>query len=202
VRYDQGGIEWSVIAHIRVSSRPEAPWSGPALPPLERQPQRGDFKDSSWESAGTRGDGDRPRRWSNGERVLAPLGDGWLYPAVVAETRGPQILVWFDSGTKKWLDDAEVRACDLTVGSRVFCRWMNGAVYYGGRIVEHNGEQIYIHYDDGDKEWNVMALCRIPATTSAAFFGNLQSFAQGRYGCLIWVVLIALGVVIYAWLFK
>jgi hypothetical protein len=191
LRYDHGGIEWSVVAYIRVSSGTTVP-GAVAAHQAGSSPERGDFHDRGLQvnDHGPAWTGSQP--WTIGERVLAPTGDGWLYPAVVAETRGFQTLVWFDSGSKTWMDADELRHLDITVGSRVYCRWMGGTIYYGGRVKEQHGEQIFIHYDDGDKEWNTIGLVRIPANTRAAFFGNVQSFAQGRYGCLLWIALIVI----------
>jgi hypothetical protein len=198
LRYDQGGKEWTVVAHIRVPATAAVAWAGPAdRQRLADGAERGGFDNADPRQDDGQEPWPRPRTWSVGERVLAPTGDGWLYPGAVADNRRGEVLVWFDNGHKRWLDCAEVEPMHLGVGSRVFCRWMNGAVYYGGTIKEQNGEQVYIHYDDGDKEWNVLALCRVPGTTSAAFWGNVQSFLQGRYGCVvILVAIIGIGVLV------
>lgn len=48
---------------------------------------------------------------------------------------------------------------DLNVNDRVVCRWKNGSTWYPGVIVEKTGRQVFIHYDDGDKEHTTVDKC-------------------------------------------
>ncbi len=173
LRYDQGPAEYGVLSRVRV-------------PTVVRDDAGEVVQRPVASSAAARGD---DRYWLSGERVLAPGGDGWLYTGAVAEVKEDEVHVWFDNGMRRWVAAADMKPMDLGVGSRIFCRWMGGAVYYGGRIKEMRGEQIFIHYDDGDKEWNVFALTRVPGSAGKAFWGSLQSFSFGNLGCFLWLAL-------------
>lgn len=49
---------------------------------------------------------------------------------------------------------------ELNVNDRVACRWKNGSTWYPGVIVEKTGRQVFIHYDDGDKEHTTVDKCQ------------------------------------------
>jgi len=50
-------------------------------------------------------------------------------------------------------------ADDFYVNDRVSCRWKNGSTWYPGVIVEKTGRQVFIHYNDGDKEHTTIDKC-------------------------------------------
>jgi hypothetical protein len=56
---------------------------------------------------------------------------------------------------------------DFTIGDRVECRWKNGSTWYPGVIVEKTGKQVFIHYNDGDKEHTTTNKCRKVSTAPA-----------------------------------
>jgi hypothetical protein len=130
-----------------------------------------------------------------GDRVLAAQAGGWLYPGTVEEVRAGELLIWFDRGQRASIPADKVRRLYIGPGRRVFCRWMGGATYYSDTVKQRNGDAVFIHYDDGDKEWNQIALIRMPAHAGAAFFGGAVSLLLGRVGCLIWIPL-AVGIYI------
>jgi hypothetical protein len=183
VRYGEGGTEWNVISMLRVATVASESVHGAVGKEFDRRDSSRFEEDAA------------PRRWLPGERVLAPAGDGWLYPGAVADVDGDQALIWFDNGNRRHAALAELRPMNLGVGARVFCRWMGGATYYAGRIKEQRGEQIFIHYDDGDKEWNVLALVRVPGSAGTAFLGTLHTLFFGRLGCFVWFLII--GVIVF-----
>ena len=47
-------------------------------------------------------------------------------------------------------------ATEITVGTRVKGNWHNQGILYLGKVIEINGDQYHIEYDDGDKEWTTI----------------------------------------------
>ena len=41
---------------------------------------------------------------------------------------------------------------DLRPGDRVLARWEGGSLWFPGKLVQSNGEQMFIRYDDGMEE--------------------------------------------------
>ncbi len=138
-----------------------------------------------------------PGVWRQGDRVFAPLKPGWLNPGMVLEIEYDKLFVEFDEGgTKRWVDAVKTRPLDLQIGDRVYCRWMGGQTYYSGMIKDTNEDLVFIHYDDGDKEWNYVSLVAIPSSSLSGLWSLAISTLFGRWGCLIWLVIIG----VIAWL--
>ncbi len=192
IQYEDGAMEWTVTATLRVhrnynGQREEPPsqaiTTATHLAALESsRPSVSAGQNQVWAGEAM------PLR--EGDRVLANEGGGWLYPGVIEEVRPGEFLVLFDSGKRASVPAARVRRLHIDVGSRVFCRWMGGPTYYSGTVKERNGEMIFIHYDDGDREWNTIGLTRVPANAGTAFYGGTISLLMGRFGCLIWLPII------------
>lgn len=49
---------------------------------------------------------------------------------------------------------------DFQVGDRVECNWKSGGRYYSGKVASKEGNKVFIHYDDGDKEHTSQGKCR------------------------------------------
>lgn len=47
----------------------------------------------------------------------------------------------------------------VNVGDRVECKWKGGSTLYKGTVAEQHGNNIFVHYDDGDKEHTTTKLC-------------------------------------------
>lgn len=47
---------------------------------------------------------------------------------------------------------------EIVVGTRVKGNFKNQGIFYPGKIIEINGDQYHIEYDDGDKEWTTKAM--------------------------------------------
>lgn len=98
-----------------------------------------------------------------GTRVLAkwPAEESWWYPGTVVSPDGNPLEVLYDDGARSELAVAEVEPFSLPVGSRVYCRWKSGDLFYPGIVTQTVGNAIHIDYDDGDKEWTTAAMVRI-----------------------------------------
>lgn len=96
-----------------------------------------------------------------GDLVLAVWGpDGFSYPARVAAVEGDQLKVAYYDGDVAKVPRDKVRAMDWKVGTEVQCNWKNKGKYYPGKIARMEGEALFIHYNDGDKEEAGIGRCR------------------------------------------
>ncbi|MFN4260045.1 MAG: hypothetical protein ACK4RK_12185 [Gemmataceae bacterium] len=101
--------------------------------------------------------------WQIGDRVLArwPAEVAWWYPGIVCGTSDDFAVIQFDDGDRAQVANEEISEIDISVGSRVFGRWLGGPFYYPGLVTSRRGEAIYIRYDDGDEEWTAIAMVRV-----------------------------------------
>ena len=101
-------------------------------------------------------------QWQIGNRVLANwTHDLYWYPATIQSIDGERIYIHFDDGDKQWTTSDHLMNIDIEIGDRVHCRWKGGPYYHPGRVAQKQGEKIYVHYDDGDKEWTTISLVRV-----------------------------------------
>ena len=100
--------------------------------------------------------------WEVGDRVLANwTHDEYWYPATIRTIDGERIYVRFDDGDKEWTTSKHLMDIDIEVGDRVHCKWKGGPNYYPGRVARKDGETIFVHYDDGDKEKTTTNMVRV-----------------------------------------
>ncbi|GAB4214573.1 MAG: hypothetical protein OHK0012_12880 [Synechococcales cyanobacterium] len=95
-----------------------------------------------------------------GLRVLGQWSDGLWYPATVTSSQGDRIRLQFDDGDVATVAPSQVRSITWRPGTRLQCNWLNRGTYYSGVIAQMNGNSIYVHYDDGDREQTVIGRCR------------------------------------------
>ena len=103
---------------------------------------------------------------TRGNWVLAPWHDGdYLFPGIVQSNVNGQVRVRFDDGTTETMAATRIEPFTWQRGSRVECRWHNGARWYPGRIetISANGANMHVRYNDGDQEDTLTARCRAPA---------------------------------------
>jgi hypothetical protein len=100
--------------------------------------------------------------FQEGDRVLAPFEDGYIYPGVVLSVDSDRTLIHFLDGTQGWVPTEQLRALEFEPGQRVEARWQAGQAYFPGSVSECQGDKLHIHYDDGDREWTLVRLVRLP----------------------------------------
>lgn len=101
-------------------------------------------------------------QWRVGDRVLANWShDEYWYPATIRTIDGERFYIRFDDGDKEWVASDRMMYIDIEVGDRVHCRWKGGPYYYPGRVARQEGENIFVHYDDGDKERTTISFVRV-----------------------------------------
>jgi hypothetical protein len=99
--------------------------------------------------------------WRAGERVLAKKMDSYFYPGVVREISEQGCLVVYDDGEAAWVHHAHVLRQDIKIGSRVFCRNKNAAIFAPGTVNMLKGETVRVHYDQGEEEWTSISMLRV-----------------------------------------
>jgi hypothetical protein len=128
----------------------------------------------------------RRKDWEPGDRVLAPWGRAFLFAGTVNKIGEDEILVSFDDGDIGWAAEDQVRPLEMiAVGSRVECRWKGGSAYYAGVIAQMNGDQIFVHYDDGDREWSTIGQMRVPTGLPPTAWETIRGLAS-----YAWILLI------------
>ncbi|GAB4192070.1 MAG: hypothetical protein OHK0022_06070 [Roseiflexaceae bacterium] len=100
--------------------------------------------------------------WKLDDRVLCKWSkDRCWYPATIRDMYSAGVLVGFDDGDSEWTTSRLLFDLDVPTGLRVQCRWQGGPAFYTGTITQKEGAEIYVEYDDGDKEWSNLTLIRI-----------------------------------------
>jgi hypothetical protein len=103
----------------------------------------------------------RPFSFEEGDRVLAHDVDEYIYPAEIVTVHDDRVIVQFADGPQRMLTPELIRRYELRPGCRIECRWKAGPHHFPGILAQLDGERVYVHYDDGDKEWTSVRLIRI-----------------------------------------
>jgi hypothetical protein len=107
------------------------------------------------------------RVWRAGDRVLAPWEPMFLYAGTIEQikvddARGDQALIDFDDGGAGWVFVYSICPREITTGQRVHCRRGNGPQYYPCEILDVDGDDVRVHFDEGGVEWTTVATLRFP----------------------------------------
>ncbi|NNE00342.1 MAG: hypothetical protein HKN47_23735 [Pirellulaceae bacterium] len=88
-----------------------------------------------------------------GDWVLAhwEQGDGYFVGTIV-EDKQSVFLVLFEDGDTAEVKKTKVKENDIQAGSKVVARWKDGQ-YYRAKVDKIVGRALFIHYDDGTKDW-------------------------------------------------
>jgi len=101
--------------------------------------------------------------FEEGDRVLAFDCDECIYPAEIISIEDEErIIVQYLDGPERMLTPELIKRFDVKVGMKIECRWSGGPHYFPGTLSKLEGERIHVKYDDGDDEWSVIRLLRIP----------------------------------------
>jgi hypothetical protein len=104
--------------------------------------------------------GSRELPFDEGDRIWAHDIDDFWYPAKITILDGDQVRVQFLDGPERLLTPERVKDFGVKVGDLVQARFRGGPQYYPGKVERVQGDEVEIHYDDGDKERTLVALVR------------------------------------------
>ena len=136
---------------------PVPPWEMPTS--IQAQPEGGVAAAQKSELA--------PPRWQEGDQVLAPWEPMFLYPGTISqikvdEARGDQALIEFDDSGAGWVFLYSICPREIANGQRVQCRRGNGPHYISCEILDVDGDDVHVRFDEGGVEWTTVAALRIP----------------------------------------
>ncbi|MEE2828121.1 MAG: hypothetical protein VX498_02950 [Myxococcota bacterium] len=101
-------------------------------------------------------------RFNLGDEVLAPWArDGFLYPAVLVECGPNKGHVAYLDGDEADVDLAVLRQGIIGPGLAVQVNWKGKRRYYKGIVQQRLGQAVFVHYEDGSREWATIAQCRV-----------------------------------------
>jgi hypothetical protein len=105
--------------------------------------------------------------WQEGDAVLAPWEPCFLYPGAIREikvdeARGDQALIDFDDGGQGWVFLYSLCPFEFKVGQEVHNRRRTDNLYAPARIIDVEGEEVHLRYDDGRTEWTPTGSLRVP----------------------------------------
>lgn len=105
--------------------------------------------------------------WEEGDRVLAPWEQEWLYPGTIRCIDDDVAFIRFDDGDRGLLPLTALQAIHIRVGARVFVRPDEGPLQYSpARVVSTDGEDLCVRYEDGTEEDTTIGCVRIERGTS------------------------------------
>ena len=93
-------------------------------------------------------------QWKTGDRVLSRWEDeeNW-YPAIIRSIEDERVHVVFDVGHERWTTKDNLRLLLIPLGIQVRCKRKSDSDWYLGHVIEVDGDNVYVEYDDGYKEW-------------------------------------------------
>lgn len=99
-------------------------------------------------------------RYGRGERVLGRRDNYW-YPGHLRMESARGMHVRFDDGQESVLPAARVIPFDLRIDDPVFARKEGGKAYFPGTLVELNGKEARIRFEDGTEAATPLASVRV-----------------------------------------
>lgn len=101
-------------------------------------------------------------RWNVGDHCIVKWsGDGYGYPGTIKRIKDGLYQVYYDDGDSEWRLEKYIKSETVRAGDMVYGNWKSRGKYFRGRIARRTGKKIFIHYDDGDKEWTTLSKVRI-----------------------------------------
>lgn len=127
VRFEDGDVEWTTVAAVRVIRESDGPGASP-----------------------TRFTSGRAflGRLGRGSRVLAPWENFFLYPATVLQVRDDEVHVQFDDGDAGWVNVGQVHPLELRAGLLVSVRGSD-LTYQPGEILAVEGDRVRVQLESG-----------------------------------------------------
>ncbi len=107
--------------------------------------------------------------WTTGDRVLAQRlpGEYW-YPGVIRHIQDDRFFVIYDDGEDGFVQAGQMRHLQFDLGSQVFARAGGDGSYRPARVVDMQGDNLQLHFEDGALAWTPTARVRLLPGASLA----------------------------------
>ncbi len=153
------------IPDMSLGERSDKPFPQPVDMSSAYQPPGENAPPSSVPTA--RGDATPATDWQEGDRVLAPWEPIFLYSGTIKqiridEAKGNEALIEFDDGDDGWVFLFSLCPLEVKPGQKVLSRKRMGPTFFHGEVVDVNGEEVEVAFEDGSNEWTTCAALRIP----------------------------------------
>ena len=101
--------------------------------------------------------------WSEGERVLAPWEQEWLYPGVVRCIDDDIAFIRFDDGDRGLIPLSELCPIAVKPGTIVQARRDRSELRYEpATVLDVDGEQLRLRYEDDEEDAMAVSYVRVP----------------------------------------
>lgn len=100
-----------------------------------------------------------------GQRVMAAWEPQWYYAGTVrfVNPRSGRAYIRFDDGDRGIKKPDQIKPINIEVGTKVECRFYDGATYYAGTIKRKRGDLVIVQYDDRrlEESWVPWSMVRV-----------------------------------------
>jgi hypothetical protein len=132
----------------------------------------------------------RGRAWRVGDRALAPWEPIFRYVGRIDELRDGRAFICFDDGDSGWFAVDALLPFELTIGQTLHVRRDNQNAYYPAELLEWDGDEIRVAFEDGGQEWHPVARMRIFQEEMAALLDRPPvtpgSLRNAKTGDRVW----------------
>lgn len=95
--------------------------------------------------------------WNEGDRAFAFWDeDEYFYPATILKIEDEDIFIRFDTGEEEWTNADYLEAFEVEPDEEVECRSAQDDMYYDVIVLEVNGNNVEIEYEDETTEWTTL----------------------------------------------
>lgn len=99
--------------------------------------------------------------WNEGDRVFAYWDeDEYFYPATIMQVESEDIYIRFDTGEEEWTNAEYLEEYAVEVDEEVECKSLQDGMYYDVTVIDVDGEQVEVEYEDEMTEWTTLARLR------------------------------------------
>ncbi len=104
--------------------------------------------------------------WSQGERILAPWEQEWLYPGVIRCIDEDIAFIRFDDGDRALIPLTELSPIAIRPGTVIQCRRDRAELRYEpATVLDVEGEELRVRYSDDEEDALAVSYVRVPVQT-------------------------------------
>ncbi|HHF58619.1 MAG TPA: tetratricopeptide repeat protein, partial [Thermoplasmatales archaeon] len=106
--------------------------------------------------------GNRNDPYKKGNTIFVLWDTGHYYPATVISSVENEVYFKLMGFTdQQWVDKTGTKQAELSCGDMIECRWKKEEKFYQAEIVRVNGNNLYVKYNDGEKEHTTISMIRL-----------------------------------------